>query len=147
MDNENITWIDLDKGLPTITIARYGITLNSSATEIISQFEIARVGYQKDAKRLVIAMANLGDYEGKLPEGWFSVKDKITSHGYFRLNNKDLARMVARYANINLSKKNKFIAEWEESNNFLVIDLTEKIEKDSPDKKQNEIFEILDEIW
>ncbi|GEM_PF-6822410 len=147
MENGNITWIDLDKGLPTVTIARYGITLNSAATEIISQFEIARVGYQKEAKKLIIAMANLEDYEGKLPEGWFFVKEKITSHGYFRLNNKDLVRMVARYANINLDKKNKFLAEWEESHNFLVIDMTNKIGKDKPEKKQNEIFEILDEIW
>ncbi len=31
-----------------MTIARYGITLNSTATDIIDNYELARIGYYKE---------------------------------------------------------------------------------------------------
>ncbi len=140
-----ITWVDLEKGIPSVTVARYGITLNSVATEIISKFEIARVGYNKEDKNLIIAMVNHEDYEGKIPGGWFSVKDKITSHGYFRLNNKNLVREIAKYVDINLSKKNRFIAEWDESKNFIIVDMKKKMNKDGMGSK--EFDALLDLIY
>ncbi len=143
MAGENITWVDLDKGLPSVTIARYGITLNSTATGIISNFDIARVGYDKADKSLIIAMANLEDYEGKMPDGWFTIKEKITSHGYFRLNNKDLVRVVVKYGDLNLSKKNRFMAEWDQSQNFIIVDMTKTIKKDNIVSKKEDIFDTL----
>ncbi len=138
MDQDNnITWVDLNKGFPSVTIARYGITFNSSATEIINKFELARVGYQKTEKTLVIAMANTDDFaDCNISEGWFPVKDKVTSHGYFRLNNKDLVRIIAKYVDLNMSKKNRFMAKWDESKKFIVADMTRKIEKN---KKERDI--------
>ncbi len=35
-------------GIPSMTIARYGITLNSTATDIIDNYELARIGYYKE---------------------------------------------------------------------------------------------------
>ena len=127
MDNP-IMWVDANKGFPSATVARYGITLNSLATEIVSRFEIARIGYHKLDNALIFALSNLEDHGGKVPEGWILIKEKITPHGYFRLNNKDLVRVIAHFAGLDLNKKNRFMADWDEDSGYLVIGLSKKME-------------------
>ena len=77
MVNKKIIWLDLERGIPSMTIARYGITLNSTATDIIDNYELARIGYYKEEKLLVVAAANLEDYNGKIPAGWFLVREDV----------------------------------------------------------------------
>ncbi len=125
--DDPIMWVDVNKGFPSATIAKYGITMNSFATEIISQYDLVRIGYHKLDNALIIAVADLADHGGKVPEGWLLVDDKITPHGYFRLNNKDLVRVIARFAGLDLSKKNRFMADWDEDSGFLVVSLSKKL--------------------
>ncbi len=125
---DNIMWLDMDKGIPSATIAKYGITLNSLATKIVSRHELVRIGYQKLDNALIIGVSSLEEQGGEVPEGWFLVSDKITPNGYFRLNNKDLVRLIARYAKLDLHKRNRFMAEWDEVNSYLVVNLAGKLD-------------------
>ncbi len=146
MKPNDINWVDLERGLPSATIARYGITLNSTATDIIRKFEIGKVGFHKEGKSFIIAMANREDYAGEMPEGWFSVADKITSNGYFRLNHKDLVRLIARYAGLDLVKKNRFLAEVDEERDYIIVDMTKKLEKGGIRRNSQEITDTLLDI-
>ncbi|MFY9115159.1 MAG: hypothetical protein WAO23_07980 [Dethiobacteria bacterium] len=143
MGNKKIIWLDLERGIPSMTIARYGITLNSTATDIIDNYELARIGYYKEEKLLVVAAANLEDYNGKIPAGWFLVRDKITSHGYFRLNNKDLVRIISQYADLDLGRKNRFMAYWNEENRTLSVNLLKPLdtEKEKFSRRKSDLPE------
>ncbi|HUW65267.1 MAG TPA: hypothetical protein VMW83_11370 [Spirochaetia bacterium] len=115
MTKYNISFFDLSKGVPSATLADYGITLNSAASKILTQWKYARIGFDRTKNLIVIAPHN---NDAEAPES-FRIKDNAT---FIRISSKDFVRMVSQYCNIPLQPSSRCLAEWDKDETILVID-------------------------
>lgn len=120
----NIEFFDVDKGIPSATIADYGITLNPAATSFLSDWKYAKLGLDKE-KRIIVVLPHNNDDEATVS---ITVKERTEEQQYLRINNKDFLRLVAHQCSLSLKPSFRCLAEWDEEENLLLIDLNSILE-------------------
>lgn len=112
----DIKWYQPSLGVPTVTIASYGISFNKAAIAELNDSPYIRLGYVKK-ERLIVVQALDEKQEEALT---FSERKR---DGYIRINNKDLVKFITRYFDINLERAIRIDAFWDDELNVLIIDL------------------------
>lgn len=118
-----IEWFDATKTLPTVTIANYGITLNTTAAEILKGTERIKLGLDSSCKK--IYLKKVPSYE----EGSFAFTDINEKNRNIRISCKEFIQFLSVKCNLNTSESEKYYVIWDEENNSLVVDLSKKIQK------------------
>lgn len=132
MSKYNIEFFNVDKGVPTATIADYGITLNAAASALLSDYKYARIGLDKNRKLVVIAPHN----NEEEAQGSIVLRERNEDQQYLRINNKDFLRLVAHQCGISLKPSLRCLAEWDAEENILVIDLNNVLDTQKPGRKR-----------
>lgn len=132
MSKYNIEFFDVDKGIPSATIADYGITLNPAATAFLAEWKYAKLGLDKD-KKLIVVVPHNNDDEAPLS---ITVKERTEDQHYLRINSKDFLRLVAHQCSISLKPSFRCLAEWDEDENLLLIDLNSILDSKKASRKR-----------
>ncbi len=118
MEKYNIQFFDLDTGVPSATLADYGITLNAAATKMLDGWKYARIGLDKN-RRVVVLKPHNDDQDAV---GCLRIRPRGGQQQYFRVNSKDLVRVVAKCCGIPLEPSTRCLVEWDSEEQLLVID-------------------------
>lgn len=113
-----IEWFDATKGIPTATIAPYGITLNAAAALQLEGVSRVRLGYDPGRKAVYIQPVEASE------EG-FSVPPINDKRKTARISCREFIQFLSMRAGLAFESSQKFYVT--SSDNALVIDLTQKL--------------------
>lgn len=117
-----IELFDMQKGAASATIADYGITLNGAATSFLAGWRFARVGLDKKRKLIVLVPHN----DEASASGSVDLRSRLANAQYLRISSKDFIRLVSLNCNMSFQPSVRCLAEWDDDEKVLVINL-EKI--------------------
>ncbi|OPL10410.1 MAG: hypothetical protein AVO34_03470 [Firmicutes bacterium ML8_F2] len=116
-----IEWFDASRPLPSVSIAPYGLTLNKSAAEFLTNAKRVRLGIDASQKKLYIkADANSENGTHALPE---NLKGRKT----VRISCKDFIKYLAIKMNLTIANSEKYMATWDEEEKYIIVDINNKI--------------------
>lgn len=132
MNKYNIQYFEVDKGVPTATIADYGITLNAAATKLLADWKYAKIGFDKSLKIVALKPHN-DDSQANIS---LSIQGRKGNLQNFRFSNKDFIRAVAKCCGISVKPSVRCLVEWDKEEELLIIDLQKTLnsKKESPTK-------------
>ncbi|MCY6483800.1 hypothetical protein OW763_05485 [Clostridium aestuarii] len=125
----NIVWFDANKGIPSATVAQYGINLNNSAAEYLKSAVKIKLGYEEKMKHICIQSCDKNDTSGfNLPH----MDDKVKNA---RISCREFIRLLSIKFGLDTTISDKYYCYWDEGIKVLVIDLNQKIPKKQLMKK------------
>ncbi|MGI6684900.1 MAG: hypothetical protein ACOX47_05355 [Bacillota bacterium] len=128
----NFMWSTPTSGAPIVSFASYGITFNSSVIEILNRPEKIMVGFDAKNKVVGIKPTDSSNIKG-FP---FAERER---NGYVRIGNKDFIKYISAKLQIDFQKAVRFVAEWDEENKILIVDLSKPME--GAENTEEEYFE------
>lgn len=132
MSKYNIDFFDVDKGIPSATMADYGITLNAAAANFLSGWKYARLGLDREKRIIAIAPHN-NDENG--PSS-IDIGNRAKEQPYLRINSKDFLRLVAHQCDISLKPSFRCLARWDSEESLLLIELNNILESPKSSHKR-----------
>jgi hypothetical protein len=121
-----IEWFEANKALPTVTVAAYGLTLNTSAANFFKDTQKIKLGLDADIKKVYMKTAEASD---EASFAFHEIGDKSTA----RISCRDFVQFVSLKTGINIEQSNKYYATWVDE--MLTVDLEKKIQKNKKVKK------------
>jgi len=132
MSKYNIDFFDVDKGIPSATMADYGITLNTAAADLLSGWKYARLGLDREKNIVVVAPHN----NDEAVSGSIAIGSRAKDQPYLRINSKDFLRLVAHQCNVALKPSFRCLARWDDEESLLLIELNSVLESKKPSHKR-----------
>lgn len=132
MSKYNIDFFDVDKGIPSATMADYGITLNGAAAHLLSGWKYARLGLDREKKIIVVAPHN----NDEAASGSIAIGSRAKEQPYLRINSKDFLRLVAHQCDIALKPSFRCLARWDNEESLLLIELNNIIESEKTSRRR-----------
>lgn len=126
----NIEWYDATKSLPIITVANYGLTLNTTAAEILKGTERVKLGISTDCKKIYLKSVPGTEL------GSFAFSDITDKTKNVRISCKEFIQFLSVRCNLNVNESEKYYAFWDVENESLFIDLNKKIQRAKRKEKQ-----------
>lgn len=131
----NFEWFDKSIGVATVSIGSYGITFNTAVLNMFPKdTKYIRLGFDKDGGIIGIMPMSKADNSA------FEVNIN-TDKGWVRIYSKDFVRYVeVNNSNVDLTKTEKYMVEWNAELNMAIIDLNKKVKYNSNknDEKEDE---------
>ncbi len=134
LESSDWHWFGLAHGMPSASVADYGITLNPAAADLLGSPGHLAVGLNTDARLVALRPVDpvdLGDVKNPLP---FPGR---TRGGAIRINSRDLVRAMRHYFGL-AEPTGRYLCRWEK--NQLVIDLNVRLDQEGeqPDSATEE---------
>ncbi len=124
MMNMNFEWYNPKTGVPSVSIASYGLTFSSGALEALGEPEYVVLGF--DEQNMIIGVKACSSEEPKrIP---FISKKRSN---YVRLSSKDFIRFLESRMPEDFkveSKATKYYSKWDRDNQILKIHLEQPVE-------------------
>lgn len=129
----NFLWTTPSAGAPIVSIASYGISFNSMVIEILGRPARVLLGF--DEKELAIGVKPINE-GGEDPRTYkFADRER---QGTVRIGNRDFLRYVSSKTGIDLKKTTKFLANWDDEDQILIVDLKTPLESSLIDEQNEE---------
>lgn len=115
-------WYNPATGVPTISIAGYGITLNTAAFELLNRARWVQLGFDPASSLLAIKPTTQGDPRG-VPLG-------DLQRGVTRIHRKDFIRLIQNYRpDLNFDRTVRYLARWDAEQGMVVADLSRPLDR------------------
>lgn len=115
-------WYNPATGVPIISIAGYGITLNTAAFEMLNHAQWVRLGFDPVSGLLAIKPASKSDPQG--------VALGKLQRGVTRIHRKDFIRLLQNYRpDLNFDRTVRYLARWDAKQGMMLIDLSRPLER------------------
>lgn len=128
-------WFDKSIGVATVSIGSYGITLNTAVLNMLPKdTKYIKLGFDKELG--VIGIKPISEPDNSAFEANIN-----TDKGWVRIYSKDFVRYVeVNNSNVDLTKTEKYMVEWNEEMSMAIIDLNKKVKYNSSknDEKEDE---------
>lgn len=124
-----IEWFNADKGIPTVTVAKYGINLNAAANEYFVKVAKVKLGFDRKLRKIYIQPCEKNDAVG--------VNFPYSSEGLksVRISCRDFIQLVSLTFEIDVSTSEKYYAVWDAENSMLVVELNKKLSRNEGKEK------------
>ena len=116
----NFMWSAPSSSAPVVTIARYGITFNSTTIEMMGRPKNILMGV--DVKKRVVGFQAVEDADSNTKS--YSFAERESKAGYIRIGNKDFVDYISTIAGFDTRKTYKFFGRWDSERQLLTIDLS-----------------------
>lgn len=114
----NFIWTAPSAGAPIVSIASYGISFNSMVSEMLGRPSRVLLGF--DERNLVIGVKPVQDGIDDSRAYKFAERERL---GTVRIGNKDFLKYVSSKSGIDLKKTSRYLANWDDEAQTLIIDL------------------------
>jgi len=117
-------WFGLARGMPSVSVADYGLTLNAAAAELLGEPAFLAVGLNPERRLLALRPLSAEDVDGvksPLPFPGRSRGDII------RINSRDLVRTLRHYLMLDESA-GRYLCRWDDNDRLLVVDFNVRLD-------------------
>ncbi len=118
-----IQWFDATKALPTVTVATYGLNLNTSAAEYFKGSEKLKLGLEAEKKKIYLKASSGND------EGGFSFPEIGDKTKTARVSCREFIQYVMLNTGLDFNQSEKFYSTWDENEQIMIIDLNKKLSR------------------
>ena len=126
----SIFWYDASRPLPSVTLAKYGITMNGAAAEFFRGSPKVTLGLEPEKRIVYLKPAPESDESAfKMP----SIGDRAASA---RISCREFIEFVTQKMAISMEQTSRYSAEWQESDKVLAVHLARKLGTSNRKSKQ-----------